>query len=55
MSTLKRHWRNEMSAFFAVASLCAIIFVLLSSSFNSFELCLVALVLGFIYFMVKTL
>lgn len=55
MSTLKRQWRNEMSAFFAVASFCAIIFVLLSSSFNSFELCLVALILGFIYFTVKIL
>lgn len=55
MSTIKRHWRDEMAAVFAVASFCAVIFTLLSPSFNSFEVCIAALVLGFFYSLTKML
>lgn len=55
MSTIKRHWRDEMSAVLAVASFCGIIFSLLSPSFTSFEVCIAALILGLLYFVTKML
>jgi hypothetical protein len=55
LSTIKRHWRDEIAAVFAVASFCGVIFTLLSPSFNSVEVCIAALILGFLYSLTRML
>ena len=55
LSALKRHWRDETSMVFGVASFCFVVYVLLSSSLTSFELCIATSMLSFFYFMKKVL
>lgn len=52
---VKQQWRDETSMVCGVVSFGAIIYTLLSSSLNSFEVSITASMLSFLYFMKKLL
>lgn len=54
MCTFKRH-RDETSMFLVAGNLFALVYMLLSPSFSSFEICVAAAMIGFFYFMKKVL
>lgn len=52
---LRRHWRDETSMLLAAGSLLALVYILLSPSNGSIEICFPASILSFLYFMKKVL